>query len=336
MARAMYKYLPPLRWRKRAGQMDFREAFFGAVSDGEGPVANEIRRSCLEMMRTALPDRPETWEKLTPTYAPLCKRVIISDDYYPCLARPNVQLESRKISSITSTGVSVEEGGQDSHEELDLLVCATGFQTLDFMHPISITGSNGRALSDIWTNGARAFNGVTVEDMPNFGMLYGPNTNLGHNSIILMIEAQSRYINALITPVLAARRRGQTLAVKPKKDVLDAYNEQVQEVLKKSAFADPNCNSWYKNDAGVITNNWSGTVVDYQIRLSKIDWDDYDIEGSAKQELDGKGEVDIGRVVEESRVSDLTVAALSVVGVAAVAAGFMARHSRYLSSVRVR
>jgi len=242
--------------------MDFRESFYDAVTDANSPLAEEIRRSCLNQMHAALPNQPEVWKKLTPDYNPGCKRVIISDDYYPCLAQSNISLETRPINRITETGVSVSSGNGDgdgeAHEEFDLIVCATGFRTVEFMHPIRITGAHGRELSDIWRGGAAAYYGITVEDIPNFGMLYGPNTNLGHNSIILMIEAQSRYINAQIGVVLDAKRRGESLVLRPKPEVVDAYNREVQERLEKSSFADPKCNSWYKNEEGKITNNWSG------------------------------------------------------------------------------
>lgn len=251
---------------------------------------------------------------------------------YPALARDNVDLVTNKIAKITETGIETEGG--ESHD-FDLIVCATGFRTVDFMHPIEMYGSSGRALSDIWKSGARAFNGVTVEDLPNFGMLYGPNTNLGHNSIILMIEAQSRYINGLLSPILDARRQGKSLSVKPKLARLEQYNEEVQAVLKNSSFADPNCNSWYKNEAGLITNNWSGTVIEYQKKLSQVDWDDYEIEGSGSAILSGKKETRVGRVVEESRVSDATLM-LAAASVALAAAGWLARNSKFMSSLRVR
>lgn len=172
----IFKYVPPVMKRIRATQMDFRESFYDAVTDGNSPFAGLIRSSCLDQMHAALPDQPELWAKLTPKYNPGCKRVIISDDYYPCLAQPNISLETRPISRITETGVEVEGGAS---EEFDLIICATGFRTVEFMHPIKITGAHGRSLSDIWNGGARAYYGVTVEDVPNFGMLYGPNTNLG-------------------------------------------------------------------------------------------------------------------------------------------------------------
>lgn len=183
--RSVYKYVPPIRQRKRAVMMDFRESFYAAVTDGSSPFAEEIRRQSLEMMHSQLPDQPKLWEKLTPKYNPGCKRVIISDDYYPTLALPNVTLETRPISRITSKGVSVVGASGEPEtieEDYDLLVCATGFKTTQFMHPIQLTGKNGTKLSDVWHKGAQAYYGTCVEAMPNFGMLYGPNTNLGHNS----------------------------------------------------------------------------------------------------------------------------------------------------------
>ena len=159
--------------------MDIRESFYDAVIDGKSAAAGEIRTLCLDQMHAQLSDRPELWEKLTPTYAPGCKRVIITDDYYPALARDNVSLETRPIDKITASGIEVqadEKENTPTHQDYDLIVCATGFKTLQFMHPIEVYGINGRALSDIWKQGAQAYLGTTVEDLPNFGMLYGPNS----------------------------------------------------------------------------------------------------------------------------------------------------------------
>lgn len=301
--------------------MDYRESFYDAVTDGNSDFAQMLRDFCTDMMHTQLPNQPEMWEKLTPTYNPGCKRVIISDDYYPALARENVSLETAKIGRITETGIEVEGGAS---EDFDLLVLATGFRTVEFMHPISITGVGGRGLDEIWKGGAEAYNGVVVEDLPNFGMLYGPNTNLGHNSIILMIEAQSRYITALVGAVLDARKQGKQLALTPKHEVVEAYNKRVQDVLNKSSFADPKCNSWYKNKDGKITNNWSGTVVEYQKMLSELDWADFEAEGSGKEIVEKKGTSKLGRVQEETSFSNMQLA-MSALGIFAVGAGFLAR-----------
>ena len=153
-----------------------------------------------------------------------------------------------------------------------------------------------------------------------------------------MIESQSRYINALITPILSARNRGRNLSLRPRKDRIAAYNASVQKVLQNSSFADPNCNSWYKNEAGLITNNWSGTVIDYQKQMERLDWSDYVVEGTGKEVVLDEGEevTYIGRVVEETRVSDLGVLAIGVLSAAAVGLGFWARNGRYLSGLRIR
>lgn len=178
-------YIPPIRWRKRAWQMEFREGFHAAVFDDESEYAQMIRNWCVDMLKGQLANKPELWETLTPTYAPGCKRVIISDDYYPALARDNVDLETRRIERITEKGIEIEGRGE---EEYDFIILATGFKTVDFMYPIQVYGTNGRSVSDVWKDGAKAYYGVTVEDLPNFGMFYGPNTNLGESKCLLIME----------------------------------------------------------------------------------------------------------------------------------------------------
>jgi hypothetical protein len=148
-----------------------------------------------------------------------------------------------------------------------------------------------------------------------------------------MIEQQSRYINGLIAPVLDARKQGKAISLSPKPEVVAAYNEKVQEVLLNSSFNDPNCNSWYKNEAGKITNNWSGTVVEYQQKLSNVDFDDFIVEGSAAKP---SGKAHVGRVVEETRISDRMITALGLLSVGAVAAGWLMRNQRYLSVLQAK
>ncbi|KAF7717092.1 Uncharacterized protein PECH_004497 [Penicillium ucsense] len=321
--RALLTYIPPLRWRKRAQQMEFREGFHAAVFDDQSQWAQVIRDGCKGLLETQLAHSPELWTTLTPDYAPGCKRVIISDDYYPALARDNVALETGRIQRITKNGIDIEGVGE---KEFDFIVLATGFKTVDFMYPIKVYGAKGRSVADVWKDGAKAYHGVTVEDMPNFGMFYGPNTNLGHNSIILMIEAQSLYLNALVSEVIRCRRLGKEIAIMPKPEVLNEYNEQIQALLRNSSFADPKCNSWYKRDDGTITNNWSGTVVDYQKNLSELKWSDYIVEGSGEYLVRNKRSSHVGRVREESYVSDTTLLAgaasvLAMGGYLAVRAG---------------
>lgn len=178
LQKTLLRWVPPLKWRKRALQMEFREGFYAGITDGDSDISHMLRTMCTDIMKSQLADQPELWDKLIPNYAPGCRRVLFTDDYYPTLARENVLLETRGITGITNSSIKVD--GEDEQEH-DLIVLATGFRTVEFMHPIRIYGANGRSLEDIWRNGATAFNGVTVEDLPNFGMFYGPNTNLGEN-----------------------------------------------------------------------------------------------------------------------------------------------------------
>jgi len=156
--------------------MAIREAFYDVVAKRESEMTRLAKTMHETALMKAFPNDPEMRKKLTPDYHPGCKRIILSDDFFPALAKPNCRLETRPIFRITETGIEVE-GGES--EEFDLIVLATGFKTVDFMHQIKMHGTNGRALADVWKGGARALYGTVVEDMPNFGMLYGPNTNLG-------------------------------------------------------------------------------------------------------------------------------------------------------------
>ncbi|KKK16969.1 hypothetical protein AOCH_002641 [Aspergillus ochraceoroseus] len=323
---ALLTYIPPLRMRKRALNMDFRESFYAAVSDSASGFAEQIRHWCSQGMQAHLSNKPQLWAKLTPDYAPGYKRVIIADDYYPALARENVDLETRRISRITNTGIEVEEGVL---QEYDFIILATGFKTVEFLYPIRIHGSQGRPLSEIWREGPSAFKGVTVEDLPNFGMVYGPNTSLGHNSIILMIEAQSRYLSALVGEVLRARLQGKTLVIKPKPSASAEYNHKLQEMLTRTSFADSRCRSWYKTEQGKITSNWSGTVVDYQRQMSQVSWTDYEVDGTAKDAIKSRKVTHLGRVREESSGS-YTSLLLTSACVLAVMGGLLLRGSSLL------
>jgi cation diffusion facilitator CzcD-associated flavoprotein CzcO len=321
LKRAIFKYVPPVRWRHRAEIMDFQESFHPAITDAESPFAHMLKDMSKAMMKAQLPDKPDLWDKLTPDYPPGCKRVIASDDYFPVFNQEIVSLETRPISKITEKGIEVD--GEET--EYDLIVLATGFRTVEFMHPIKIIGAGGRPLSEIWAKGARGLYGITVESLPNFGMLYGPNTNLGHNSIMLMIEAESRYICALVAEVLRARQAGNDLVVTPKKERLEEFNDEMQKKLNSSSFAHPNCQSWYKNETGVITNNWSGTVVEYQKLLERVKWTDYELSGDGAEAVP-ETSLKIPRVVEETCISH-TMLVLGIVSTLAVGAGWVLRSS---------
>jgi hypothetical protein len=134
-----------------------------------------------------------------------------------------------------------------------------------------------------------------------------------------MIEAQSRYINTLISPRIKSRASGGDVTVLPLPERINSYNDEIQERLGNSTFANPNCDSWYKNADGLVTNNWCGTVVDYQIHTGTVDWSDFIASGKSKECLHSKLPEQIGRVVEETQISTLSVVGLVFASVVFVA-----------------
>lgn len=170
--RGVFRYVPWARRRYRAAMMDFRESFFDVVVDKESPLHDFAMAASREQLEAQLPGEKyaKLREQLTPHYAVGCKRVLMTDEFFPTFTRENVELECSPIQSITENGVVVE-GGKE--HEFDLLILATGFKTTQFMYPIKIYGSSGKHIDDIWASGASAYLGMTVPSMPNFAMLYG-------------------------------------------------------------------------------------------------------------------------------------------------------------------
>ncbi|KAK7222603.1 hypothetical protein V2G26_010606 [Clonostachys chloroleuca] len=328
--RGLLRNVPFLLPKIRALIMDRNEGTYESLIRRGSAESVELTKESIEYLHSELPDRPDLWEVLTPNYAPGCKRILITDDYYKTLRLPHVALETRDIGMITEEGIHV--GPLKTEEEslgFDLIVFATGFQTQEFLQGIDVRGVDGRPLGDIWGKGASALYGMTVESLPNFGILYGPNTNLGHNSIILMIEAQTRYLLTIVKEVLKATQRGQGLAITPRLHRLREWNIQLQKDLDKTTFADPLCSSWYKNKDGHITNNWGGTVVEYQKLLSKVDWSDFELEQDDRDPSSlPSGAVAIGRVVEESLIGPQAMIGGVAVGALAAVSYLLYRNRR--------
>jgi cation diffusion facilitator CzcD-associated flavoprotein CzcO len=213
-----------------------------------------------------VPD-PALRRALEPDYPLGAKRILISDDYYATLQRDNVTLVTSPIDEVTADGIRTRDG---RHVPADVIIYATGFQTTSFLAPMRIEGRDGRVLEDVWRDGAEAYLGLAVAGFPNFFMLYGPNTNLGHNSIIFMLECQVNYVVRCVQ-ALAARHL-TSIEIRP--EVVRAYNAELQSVLRRSVWAQTD-HSWYKRADGRITNNWSGTTVAYWWRTRRPVLDHY-------------------------------------------------------------
>jgi cation diffusion facilitator CzcD-associated flavoprotein CzcO len=238
--------------------------FFAVVR--EGWMSRRMTKMATDYLHAIVQD-PELRRVLTPDYPIGCKRVLVSDDYYQAVVRPNVEIVTSPIARVEKDAVLTADGVSHPH---DTIVFATGFQTTSFLAPLAIEGVGGAKLEEVWRDGAEAHLGVTVAGFPNFFLLYGPNTNLGHNSIILMIECQVRYALQCIREL--ARRDATWIDVR--REAMDRYNRGLQRDLEKTSWV-ASCDSWYKNAAGKVTNNWSGTTVEYWWRTRRPDWNDF-------------------------------------------------------------
>ncbi len=214
---------------------------------------------------------PELRRKFTPDYPAGCKRILISDDFYQAFCRPNVELVTSPITSISPHGM-VSEDGID--REVDVIIYGTGFNSTEFLSGIEIFGRSGRSLREAWAEGAEAYRGVSVSGFPNFFMLYGPNTNLGSNSIIFMVERQVNYIVRCVDKTLSHRLKSLDV----NEAVMRAYNDRMQGELAKTVWV-ASCDSWYKNKAGKVVNNWPRSTLAYWWHMRSPDFTDFDMRG---------------------------------------------------------
>ncbi|HTE54795.1 MAG TPA: NAD(P)/FAD-dependent oxidoreductase [Kofleriaceae bacterium] len=206
---------------------------------------------------------PELARRLTPSYVMGCKRILLSNDYYPAVARPNVELVTEPIREVTARGLVTADGALHA---VDAIVFGTGFDVHDYLGPIRVIGRGGEDLSERWRRRAEAHLGTTVPGFPNFFTLIGPNTGLGHNSIIFMAECQVRYI---LSCLRAMERRGVCL-VEPRAEVTRRYNERLQGRLRRTVWTS-GCKSWYLNQDGVNTTLWPGSTAEFMLRTWRFD-----------------------------------------------------------------
>jgi cation diffusion facilitator CzcD-associated flavoprotein CzcO len=192
---------------------------------------------------------------LTPGYTIGCKRILISNDYYPAVTRPDVEVVTERIERIGPNGVSTADGRE---HRADVIIFGTGFESHRFLAPMTVRGVAGRELDDAWRDAAKAYLGITVAGFPNLFLMYGPNTNLGHNSIIYMLESQFAYV---LGCVKAIRTGLASIDVRP--DVQRGFNTDLRERLRRTVWA-TGCTSWYREASGKITNNWPGFTFTYR------------------------------------------------------------------------
>jgi cation diffusion facilitator CzcD-associated flavoprotein CzcO len=236
--------------------------------------AKKLRRLAESQARrhleSAISD-PHLRAALTPDYALGCKRVLLSDDYYPTLARPDVHLVTSAVREIRPHSV-VDADGKE--HQLDVLIYGTGFHVMDIPLGHRLRGRDGRTLSEVWAeHGAQAYRGTTVAGFPNLFLLLGPNTALGHTSVVIMIESQIAYVGE----ALAAMHRAEASSLDVRLPVQEKYNAALQQELDVTVWNSGGCRSWYRDEHGRNFALWPSHTYTFMRQMQRFDPEAYEL-----------------------------------------------------------
>lgn len=229
------------------------EARFLAFRRGSRLGSSIERRITAALEELVSEDLPR--HALVPDYPIGCKRILQSNDWYPTLLRDDVEVATSPIDHVGPDGIVTADG--ELHAA-DTIVFATGFESTAFLAPMDVIGRDGVKLQERWEEGAEAYLGMAVSGFPNLFILYGPNTNLGHNSILFMVECQVGYVLRCIEELVTRGLR--RVEVRPGAEKRE--NQRVQDDMTATVW-DANCRSWYKTESGKITNNWPRFTFEY-------------------------------------------------------------------------
>jgi cation diffusion facilitator CzcD-associated flavoprotein CzcO len=226
-----------------------------------------LQRMAVRHIKRQISD-PALRAKVTPGYTIGCKRILLSSNYYPALTRPNVDLVTDPIACITETGLVSADG---SAYDIDVIIYGTGFKTVEAIGELNVAGRDRVKLQDAWRGGVEAYHGITVAGFPNFFLLLGPNTGLGHNSVVFMIESQVQHVLSCLR--LLARQDAETIEVKA--SALRGFNARIQRRLRRAVWSQGGCKSWYLDADGVNRALWPGFSFEYWARTRHARRADY-------------------------------------------------------------
>ncbi|MBJ7330916.1 MAG: NAD(P)/FAD-dependent oxidoreductase [Solirubrobacteraceae bacterium] len=205
---------------------------------------------------------PKKVAAATPDYTFGCNRLLLSNDWYPTLAREDVDLLGEAVTEMTPTGLVCGDG---TTVEADVVIWCTGFKATEYLSPIDIVGRDGLHIREAWSDGPEAYLGLTTPGFPNLFMSYGPNTGSLTNSIVYLVERQAAYMRQAVEHL---GRTGGWIDVRP--DVHDAFNARLQERMQGTSFAS-GCPGWYTTDSGKVTQVWVGSHIEYGHRTREFD-----------------------------------------------------------------
>jgi cation diffusion facilitator CzcD-associated flavoprotein CzcO len=212
---------------------------------------------------------PELRRKVTPADEIGCKRVMLTDEWYPTLTQPNVELVSDRVSQVTPTGIRTEDGIE---RPADVIVLATGFQTHGFVAPMEIVGAGGRSLGEAWADVPRAYLGLTVPSFPNLFLLYGPNTNGGTGSVIYTLEAGIAHVIAALREL----ERSGAERIELRQQAAERFDRELRAALSETVWHS-GCTNWYVDERGNDPNQWPWTWSAYRRRTAALSHQDYQL-----------------------------------------------------------
>jgi cation diffusion facilitator CzcD-associated flavoprotein CzcO len=245
----------------------FTDGFANVLVDAESPVLQAIQQTCVANLENHVAD-PALRERLRPSYRAACKRLVLSQDFYDAIQRPNAKLVTEPIERIENSGVRTRDGRL---HELDVLVLATGFRVDRFVRPMQVIGRDGTALDDVWTDGPFAYMAISVPGFPNFFMLNGPTSPVGNFSLIDVAELQFAYILRLVESV----RAGACAEICASREAMERFDTARREAAKTTIW-NSGCKSWYLDRNGLPTA-WPWTFDRFRHEMSEPRLDDYEL-----------------------------------------------------------
>ncbi|GLW50177.1 Baeyer-Villiger monooxygenase [Streptomyces sp. NBRC 14336] len=227
-----------------------------------------VERLARQNMARAIKD-PELRAKLTPDYRIGCKRILLSSEYYPAIAQPNVDVVASGLAEVRGSTLVAADG---TEAEVDAIVFGTGFHVTDMPIAERVVGADGRTLAEAWKGGMQALRGASAAGFPNWMTIIGPNTGLGNSSMILMIESQLNYMADYLRQLNVL---GGRVALDARPSAVHAWNRRVQERMKRTVWNTGGCTSWYLDASGRNTTIWPGTTSEFRRAVRRVDVTEY-------------------------------------------------------------
>ncbi|MGN9910556.1 flavin-containing monooxygenase [Phytohabitans sp. LJ34] len=271
LERRVFRAVPGTQRLARAGIYWLREFWQGTAF--LQPVMMRLgQRMARAHLRKQVPD-PELRAKLTPRYRMGCKRVLLSNDYYPALTRSNVEVVTDAVTEVRPDAVVAADG---TVREVDTIIFGTGFHVTDNPIAQKIRGRDGRTLAEVWQGSPKAYLGTTVAGFPNLFLLLGPGTGTGHTSVVFMMECQLAYV----LDALRHLDRTGAAAIEPTPAAQRGFISTVDKKMVGTVWQ-TGCKSWYQDATGRVAAIWPGYTWSYRLRTRRFDPADYEVVANA-------------------------------------------------------